>query len=39
MCRVDTIPMARGLKLVHRNVTPGLAPPALLDQPVPYGLP
>ena len=39
VCRVDTIPMARGLRLVYRNVTPGLAPAAVLDQPVPYGLP
>ena len=29
----------RAMHEVYRDVTPGLAPAAVLDQPVPYGLP
>jgi hypothetical protein len=39
VCRLSQIPMASGAKVTYRNVAPGQAPPALLDQPVPYGLP
>jgi hypothetical protein len=39
VCRVSQIPMADGLKATYRNVAPGQAPAALLDQPIPYGLP